>query len=576
MYNSPALTRVTTDVLIIGGGFAGLSAGIRAAQAGYQTIIVDKAKITRSGCSSFLAGVMAACCPEDDHDLWLQEIVKGGNYLNDQIWTARYLEDGYQRLQDIDTWGQAYNRQPVLKDANGNWVRRKARGNIGTAAVLVNAREMMAVLRRKARDSGVIMHERVMINSLITHDQQAVAALGLQYRTGEVIVYSARAIVLAAGGCGFKGFLMGHHNLTGDLLAAAFQTGAHMACLENSHSNTTARDFDIHGLNIYVSAGGKFINNAGREFMADYYPQLGNRAPLPALVHAMSLEIAAGRAPLYLDITSASPADEALARQILPESFRIWDQAGINPFHQPIPWMPAFKGTTASGGGLLIDHQCRCNLAGLYAAGDNAIPSAAGTGGHIQMPGLWALVSGWVAGEEAAVFASQTKTQLSQDPAIGSQVDAAAHQLIKPMLHITGTTPEKVMQQLQQLLFRTPVIYLRHAEALEQVSHQLTDLAQEVPLIKAADYHHLVKAHEVDHMITIARAIISSAVHRTESRGFHFRTDYPLTDNINWLKLTIASQQETGMQVWSQELSFPFVQPPAVQRPYLDVSLGGD
>ena len=148
---------------------------------------------------------------------------------------------------------------------------------------------------------------------------------------------------------------MGHKNLTGDVLAAACRIGVTVQNMENVCSNTCARHFDIHGLNLFVNVGGKLTNGQGEEFMWSYQPDLGNRGRMQDLTLSFCQEVEMGRGPIFMDLTSASKADQALCRKILPETFATFAAAGIDPFSQKIEWMPAFMGTLNSGGGIRID-----------------------------------------------------------------------------------------------------------------------------------------------------------------------------------------------------------------------------
>src|SRR3990172_4752426 len=140
--------KVDADVLVIGGGISGLWAGIRAKDFAENVVIVDKGKISKSGSSSYLAGILLVCMPGDDKDVWLKEIVEAGEYLNDQEWVKTLISDMYPRAMEVDAWAEKYGRQVFEKDEVGNFIRRRSRGHIQTQNILVNAQPYMEVLRK--------------------------------------------------------------------------------------------------------------------------------------------------------------------------------------------------------------------------------------------------------------------------------------------------------------------------------------------------------------------------------------------------------------------------------------------
>src|SRR3990172_97891 len=188
--------KVDADVLVVGGGISGLWAGIRARDFAENVVIVDKGKVSKSGSSSFLAGILLVCMPGDDKDLWLKEIVEAGEYLNDQEWVKILINDMYPRTMEADAWAAKYGRQVFEKDGAGDFVRRRSRGHIETRHIMVNAQPYMEVLRKAAEDKGIRLLERTMVNDLVVKQGQAVGAVGFNYRTGELYRFRAKAIVL--------------------------------------------------------------------------------------------------------------------------------------------------------------------------------------------------------------------------------------------------------------------------------------------------------------------------------------------------------------------------------------------
>jgi succinate dehydrogenase/fumarate reductase flavoprotein subunit len=332
-----AVRKLDTDVLVVGGGLAGLMTAIRARELGAEVLVVDKAKVAKSGCSPFAAGIYNAVLPEDDPVLWAKEVIEAGDFLNDQEWVSQHARLSYPIITMIDNWGKEQNLTVFERETNGNFVRRKSRGHIYSSHCVVNSLPMMEALWRQAKDRQVGFLERTMVTDLVKDNGAVIGALGFNHRTGHIYELRARSTVLAAGGCGFKSIFIGHKNLTGDLKAAALRAGAVFKSMEQFESNTCYKGFDIHGMNLMINVGGRFINGRGEEFMPRYDPKLGNRALLSELALAFCQEVKAGRGPIYLDVTAASPEDRKLCRKILPETFKAWDRAVRGRRHDLCP-----------------------------------------------------------------------------------------------------------------------------------------------------------------------------------------------------------------------------------------------
>lgn len=546
---------MVSDVLIIGGGIAGLLAAIRARDFVDKVVLVDKGRVGRSGCSPFAAGIYAVCFPEDNLDVWVKEMVETGEYLNDQEWAKQLCENSYPVASLIDKWAEQMGSPVFVKDAGGQFIRKRSRGHIHTSHCVINSLPMMDVLRRKADAKGVKLIERVMVTEL--HE---CAAVGFDYIRGELYSFQARSAVLAAGGCGFKSVFMGHRNLTGDLQAAAYRAGLIFKNMEQFASNTCHRDYDTHGMNLFVNVGGKFVNGLGEEFMGKYNPQLGSRARQPDLVLAFCREVKEGRGPIYLDMRTASKEDRALCRQILPETFMAFDRAGIDPFLRPMPWVPAFYGTIGTSGGVNIDLFCRTNIEGVYATGDTSCLPANGVtaiGGNALG---FAAVSGYLAGENAAKFAAQAeeiKTKEDEEEALN---------LLSPLFKPQGPGPDEIIQRIQKTLISVPVAYLKTSESLKRALDDLEKIKPMIGELKAQDLHELMKCKEAENMLVVAELYLRSSLFREESRGFHFREDFPVTDNQNWLKWVFIEKDKDAPKVWAEDIPTPYVKPEQKQE----------
>jgi succinate dehydrogenase/fumarate reductase flavoprotein subunit len=562
---------VESDVLVIGGGLAGCLAAIEASKAlgdGGKVTIIDKGKISRSGQSAFAAGIFTVFDPrEDDMDVWLKELIVWGEYLNDQPWCKQMLEQTLPIVQDIEKWGSNYRKHVFEKDSKGNFVRRRSRGHLNTKHNVVNSLPMMETLRRKMVTDKINIVERTMVTDLVDIDGVPVAAIGFNYWNNDVCLFPAKVIVNAASGSGFRSVFIGHRNLTGDLQAACFEIGAALRNMEQYSSNTGHQDFDIHGMNLYVGVGGKFVNNQNEEFMWKYcrdgaagLDKLGNRAGLQDLTLAFCQEVAAGRGPVRLDMTAASQSDRELCRKILPESFKLWDRAGIDPFTTPQPWIPNFYGSIISGGGIAIDIGCRTSVPRLYAAGDTCCMPPHGTYSFGGINLAFTAVSGRIAGHNAG---EEAKSLAAPNPeAAGKRAYDLIRQTFAPIQKGGPLSSDEAATAIQQAIIPSDYGYLKSAKCIAESLEMIEKVKQEMlPQIGANSAHELVKAIEARSMTTVAKTMATAAQVREESRGWHFRKDFPRTDNKNWLKWIDLTKDRDRIKIAFKKVDTPFVAP---------------
>ena len=362
------------DVLVIGGGLAGCWAAICAKDFTDKVLLVDKARVSRSGASTFAAGVMLCPSPEDDLDVWMEEIVERGEYVNDQEWVRVMLEEQIERVKELDRWGAPFER-----DEKGNIVRVVGRGHVTSRILMFHGKQFMETMRKQLLLKDIGPLERVIITDLLTSDgaqptkSRVVGAIGFDVRNGQHHVFKAKSTVMATGGTGFIG--MGEtDNVTSDGLGACFRAGAEVTGMEflgNKGHWCWEQKYITPGLNMFQGAGMHMLNAKGERFMEKYAPELKERARLQDIDLAFSKEAFEGRGPMYVDMRHFSPETIERFRRVIPMTMRIFDQAGIDLRKQKILFdMPrgVLRGLV---GGVSNNTYCETNLAGLYVAGQD-------------------------------------------------------------------------------------------------------------------------------------------------------------------------------------------------------------
>lgn len=544
-------SRIETDVLVIGGGIAGAFAAIRAKEAGIGDVtLLSKGKLGKDSISSFAAGVYRALFPEDRREEWFKKIALSdglGAGLYDEDWLNVWLDESYQTILDMERWGVQWE-----KTAEGEFERKIARWNI--PVVMFHGPQMMEAMSRKVVSCGVRVIGHTMVTDLLKEKggsgNPTTGVVGFNVRTGEFMVLKAKATVLAAGACGFKSRFSGHRFQTGDASAMAYRAGAVLGGFERGEVlHTTATDFDIHGLNMFIALGGRFVNGRGEQFLLEYDPELGNHTTMGRVSEASAMEVRAGRGPIALDMTHFSPEHVNKLKVVLPAVTRIMERAGVltgDRIVKKMEWAPAFYGTIASGGGVVVNTKCETSLSGFYACGDAMVRLG-------SLPR--ALAGAAVSGSRAGRFASEY-AEMAEAPGIDeNQVKLLKGSAFYPFGRGGGVDVEHVILGLHEALLPCGVTVISRGDRMEKALKRIETIKEkELPLLYASDAHGLRVANEVRNMVLVAEMYLKSRLLREESRDSYLREDFPYTDNVNWVKWTRLQERGGEMVLWTEDV----------------------
>ena len=529
----PETERKSADVLVLGGGMAGCMGAVAAAMAGRSVILVDKAWVGGSGESCFAAGDILYFDPEEDdiHE-WLERWNKNGNGMFDPEWMEWYAHSSTEIINMMNEWGMDFE-----KDANGKFKRKPGRGH--NHAVVFPGFKMMKKLRIRLEKLGVTIIDRVQVTDLLTNDGQVVGATGFNIRTGQFYIFNAKNTILSTGSCSFKGQYHGQDMESGEGNTMALQVGAEFTNMEFSNCyNSTAKEFDICGMSRFQRLGGRFTNALGEPFMDRYDPINKDGALLHILVRAMTMEVQAGRGPIYFNLKNMKEEDRELSYRIVPTFFAACKSCGIDPFKDSVEWIPGFMGSTSSGSGLTLkSFACDTTVPRLFASGDMAnqgllIGSIAGAGAvHLG----WATISGFRAGEGAAKACEGIELL----PIDEEQVNTIREKTFAKLGREGHLSIDEAIYRIQSCVIPAKYNIIRSGESLREALEKLDRIADDIENeIIVRNTHELMLYHELLGMLTTARLTFTSALERKESRGSHYRTDYPDMDkqwNV-WLK----------------------------------------
>ena len=556
------------DVLVIGAGGAGLRAAIEASAAGVSVGLVCKSLLGKAHTVMAEGGIAAALANVDERDNWkvhFADTMRGGQYVNNWRMAELHAREAPARVRELEAWGAVFDRTP-----DGRILQRNFGGHRYPRLAHVGDRtglEMIRTLQDHGVHLGIDVHMECTITTLLQHDGRVVGAFGFDRARGRFKVFEARAVVLATGGIGRAYKITSNSwEYTGDGHALAYQAGADLMDMEFVQFHPTGMIWPPSVQGILVTEGvrgegGILLNKAGRRFMFDDIPApyrnqtadneeegwrytQGDRSARrpPELLtrdhvsRCIVREIKEGRGSphggVYLDISwikKRLPGAEEHIKRKLPSMYHQFKQlADIDITREPMEIGPT---THYIMGGVRVDADTQMSsVPGLFAAGE----CAAGINGANRLGGNSLsdlLVFGQRAGQHAARFAREGG-QGRIDP---RQVDGAAQQAVEPFERRSSDAdgPYRVQHDLQEMMQDLVGIVRNESEMRRALDglQGLWERARRVPVHGNREYNpgwHT--ALDLPNLLTASEAVTRSALERKESRGAHFREDFPDKD----------------------------------------------
>jgi succinate dehydrogenase/fumarate reductase flavoprotein subunit len=403
------------------------------------------------------------------------------------------------------------------------------------------------VLIEESKRLGVQFLSRCFVTDLLKHDDAVVGAVAFDVRSGETYIFKAGAVIVSTGQCSFKGHYACQGYLTGDGMAMAFKAGAELKNLEFATLWIQPANYTWEAIGTALPMGAQIVNARGEPFIEEYSPKLKSKIDFSFLARAMAIEAKKGNGPFFLDHSTVKPEDLAFLKkragwmEIHIERLR---KAGVEPFDEKQEWMPVLWTVQ----GIKADLDCKTKVPGLFVAGRVRSIDPGVTMGSWSIAS--ATVLGYRAGENAARFA-QGHPSWDIDEA---EVHLAKTKLYAPLGEVE-MDPEAILQRIQKILFSTSVLILKNEKALKVALDQILSFQEEmIPQMRARDVHELVELKQVENMVLIAELMLKASLMRTESRGSHYREDYPRLDNENWMKWILVSQKDGDIHLRAEPL----------------------
>ena len=557
------MTTSPHDVLIVGGGAAGLRAAIAVAESHprLSVAIVSKVYPMRSHTVSAEGGAAAVIRAPDSLEEHVHDTISGGDWLCDQDAVEAFVKEAPEELLRLEHWGCPWSRE-----ADGHVAVRPFGGmkqmRTWFAADKTGFHLLHTLFQTSLKYDRIVRYDEWFVTKLLVDDGRACGVVAVDLMSGRIEPITARAVILATGGCGRVFPFTTNANIkTGDGMALAFRAGAPLKDMEFVQYHPTGLPFT--GILITEAAraeGGWLLNKDGYRYLQDY--DLGKPEPTPVLKsmelgprdrlsQAFVKEVEKGRTVdspygqiVHLDLRHLG---EKVITSKLPMVRELClDYENIDPVREMIPVRPVVHYMM---GGVSTDISGATPLPGLYAAGEVACVSINGANrlGSNSLPEC--LVFGARAGQAAAEYVAGAS---DPRPAALAQARDERRRLEQEILHRDGgREPISAIREEMHATMEDGAGIYRSRDSLVKAADKLRDLQERLVSARIDDHSRtfnteLVAAMELSFMLDVAESIVLSASRREESRGAHQRTDFPARDDQRFLAHSLVHREADG------------------------------
>lgn len=540
------------DVLVLGAGFAGLNAAVSARKSGLSVLVVDKGRPGYSGLAPFASSHRWFDAEFGDKAEAFKEYeMVGGEYIANLNWYEAWISDSkaaYQRLMD---WG-VLTQFPKASDS----------GDYFKNLDFVGYREKFSQYDRRAKfiktltDNDIPYVENTMITDIIKEGGRVVGAVGFDVRTGTVVSFNAKAVVMCMGGGSYKpsGFPTGGDTFDGEYIGY------------NLGLPVVGKEFDDFHMTVSYAPGNAFLNTSW-VYVENIWLCGGDVVPGKAAAIATNKEKI-----MVLDRVNKAlnglPNNDGTEMEVLSKAdvSRRGGSLSGNPLdprrgknNDDMPKGDTYGAAVGMCAHLTSGIFCGIDdtvgytgIPGLYVAGDGSngsVVSGAAYPCGVGFTSNFCSVQGWRAGAAAALYAQSAAS--ARIPA--STLESAQKAIEGPALMKTGFDPNWARDELQAIMSPYWIHIAKHEAALQGVLAQVEYMRDHVvPKLMASSSHDLRLCHEMQHKVLSAEMKLRASLARKESRGYHYRTDYPYRDDKNFLSYTAVHKESTGrMGVYS-------------------------
>jgi succinate dehydrogenase / fumarate reductase flavoprotein subunit len=552
----PGYDEVDVSVLVVGAGAAGARAAIELADQGVDDVLVLGKRSHGDAHTTWarggINGALGTHDPEDSWAIHAADTLNEGHFLNDPAKVETVAKQMPDRLRELDEWGMDYSRtddgEIDQRFFGAQSFRRTAFAGDHTGESLLNT------LVDRAQELSIPYREDVMITKLVSDDDAVYGAVGFDMDSGEFVLFNAGTVVLAAGGYAavYNRHTSRDDENNGDGPALAYDAGASLMDMEFVQFHPTGMAVDESDpewepwsgrlvTEAVRGEGGRLYNTDGERFMERYSPDQMELDARDVVARAIAQEVAEGRGTdnggVYLDI---SHRDAGFIEDRLPRMYERFAELGVDMAEEPVEVAP----TSHYGmGGVVVDDSGETDVDGLFAVGE----TMAGVHGANRLGGnslAETVAFGTVAGDRIA----------DRVDGPGSVPDDLVESVVEPQIAGLAETAgrdgtydvDAVFVELQDLMWEHAGLLRDEAslstglDALDRVREKAGDL--DVGPVTSRSFEYAV---DIGFMLTAAETVLRGARERTESRGAHYRTDYPDVDEA-WQQNILYEQADLG------------------------------
>ncbi|PYO04126.1 MAG: fumarate reductase (quinol) flavoprotein subunit [Candidatus Rokuibacteriota bacterium] len=557
------MDRLSCDVLVVGGGGAGLRAAIAVVETRpeLRVAVISKVYPMRSHTVSAEGGAAAVIKPGDSLDEHAYDTISGGDWLCDQVAVEAFVKEAPEEMLRLEHWGCPWSREPdghiAVRPFGGMKIERT-----WFAADKTGFHLLHTLFQTSLKYEAIQRYDEWFVTRLLVDEGRCQGVVAIEMATGRMEVITARAVVLCTGGCGKVFPFTTNANIkNGDGMALAYRAGAPLKDMEFVQYHPTGLPFT--GILITEAAraeGGWLLNKDGYRYLQDY--DLGKPEPRPVLrsmelgprdrlSQAFVKEQEKGRTlegPYghYVHLDLRHLGEKLIDRKLPFVRELCLKYMNIDPVREMIPVRPVVHYMM---GGISTDLHGATPLPGLYAAGEAACVSINGANRLGSNSLTEILVFGARAGKAAADFACE---QQMPRPSILAQGGDEQRRIEEQFLRKTAGRERiaTLRAEMQQTVEEAAGIY-RTGTTLEKAAEKLHSLQERFHDVALDDRSYtfnteLTAALELSYMLDVAEAIVQSAFHRRESRGSHQRTDYPERDDRKFLTHSLVYRSAAG------------------------------
>ena len=545
------------DAVIVGGGGAGLMAALHLSPHA-RTAVVSKLYPVRSHTGAALGNL------DEDHWEWhMFDTVKGGDYLADQDAVEIMVQEAIETVYDLEHRGLPFNRTPEGKIAQrsfGGHTYNFGKGTVRRSCYAADrtGHMILQTLFQQCIKNDVHFYNEFHVLDLLVEEGRTAGIVALELATGELHTFHAKTVLFATGGCGQVFEITSNAMaLTGDGMAVALQAGAPLEDMEFFQFHPTG----MYKLGILITEGargegGVLRNRAGERFMESYAPTLKDLAPRDMVSRAIFEELREGRGIdgrnfVHLDLT-------ALGREVIESKLPditdfVRTYLGIDPVELPIPVQPTahypMGGIATDKNARVVMDEKNTPLPGFYAAGECACVSVHGA----NRLGTNSLVDILVFGRRAAKDMARYVRENDWVPR-PRNAEARAAEEIRALRSRKGTVRAVSIRQKLRAQMTEKVSVFRQEKPMQDLRETLVELQESYKHLTLQDqgmrYNtELLEALELGAMLDISKTIAAGALARQESRGAHYREDFPKRDDIHWMQHTLAYRTDHGLEL---------------------------